>query len=390
MASGLINGAMVTAAHLIAEGEGKLAVRKPTVGSGLTSNTSGAGYAAAMGGAEPHSLAGGTSRDSQLHLIHFLKRGYAQRMRRGSKVLLFGAIAVLIAVNVVLLFLLFRPDGVLTARPSQQDPGDGGSPTATWPPTPDASTNPTLSTRPIESVPVKRLLLATSSKMAWRATVGDCNTPGKIERSTNVGASWKRVDRTGPAPIVRLGAEPSGDLFTIGGTRRSCSVRYMAYAGDGTVRTSNSPTNVWFPTPENRDEINGPGGTKGTPCNRHAIALASLDLSRALVMCDDGTARRTGNSGKTWQQVARIPDALTVAAGNSRYWAAGLHEDCDGVTVQSLTEKSGSLTRGRAHCAAGLAVAAGQVALDVTSDGTIWLWSGSRVVVSRDDGQTWE
>ena len=59
------------------------------------------------------------------------ERGYAQRMRRGSKVLLTAVLAVLIVVNVVLLFLLFRPDRVLTARPSHQDPGDGGSPTAT-------------------------------------------------------------------------------------------------------------------------------------------------------------------------------------------------------------------------------------------------------------------
>jgi hypothetical protein len=107
-------------------------------------------------------------------------------------------------------------------------------------------------------------------------------------------------------------------------------------------------------------------------------------------MCDDGTAMSIGNSGKTWQQVARIPDTLTITAGSGRYWAAGVHEDCDGVTVQSLTEKSGSLTRGRTRCAAGLDVAAGQVALDVAVDGTIWLWSGSRVVVSRDDGQTWK
>jgi hypothetical protein len=348
-----------------------------------------AGGAAALHGTERQSLATQRAANSRF-VCSFLKRGYAQRMRRGSKVLLIGVLAVLIALNILLLFLLFRPDRVLTARPSHQDRGDAGSPSATSPPAPDSSTNSMPSTRPIESVPVKRLLLATSSKTAWRATVGACNTPGKIERSTNGGASWKKVVRTAPAPIVRLGAEPSGDLFTIGGTRRSCSVRYVAYASDGTVRTSDSPTNVWFLTPENRDEINGPGGSKDTPCNRHAIALASLDLSRALVMCDDGTARRTGNSGKTWQQVARIPDALTIAAGSGRYWAAGIHEDCDGVTVQSLTEKSGSLTRGRTRCAPGLDVAPGQVAFDVTADGTIWLWSGSRVVVSRDDGQTWK
>jgi hypothetical protein len=107
-------------------------------------------------------------------------------------------------------------------------------------------------------------------------------------------------------------------------------------------------------------------------------------------MCDDGTAMSSGNSGKTWRRVARIPDALAVTAGSGRYWVAAAHEGCDGVTVQSLTEKSGSLVRGRTRCAAGLEVAAGQVAFDVTSDGTIWLWSGSRVVVSRDDGQTWK
>ena len=163
-------------------------------------------------------LASHRAANSQLRLLRFWQRGYSQRMRRGTRVFQMLALALLIVVNLALLFLLFRPDRVLTARPADQNPGDGGSPAATSPPAPTASTSPTLSTRPIESVPVKRLLLATSSRTAWRATVGDCDTPGQIERSTNGGASWKRIVRTGPAPIVRLGAEPGGDLFTIGGS----------------------------------------------------------------------------------------------------------------------------------------------------------------------------
>ena len=131
--------------------------------------------------------------------------------------LLIAVLAVLIAVNVLLLFLLFRPDRALTAAPPVQESGDGGSPTTTS--SPATTPSPfTPSSRPVEPAPVERLLVATSSKTAWRATVGDCNTPGKIERSTNSGASWKGVVRTGLAPIVRLGAEPSGDLFAIGGT----------------------------------------------------------------------------------------------------------------------------------------------------------------------------
>ena len=316
--------------------------------------------------------------------------------------LLIAVIAVLLVVNLLLLFLLFRPDQVLTARPTDQAPGDGASPTATSSPTtisasgdqaasanPDASTDPTPSRNTLEAVPVERLLLAMSSEMAWRVTVGDCNTPGEIERSVNGGASWKRIVRTGPAPIVMLGLEPSGDVFTIGGTGGSCSVRYVAYAGDGTVAASTtSAVNVWFPSPNNRDEISGPGGIKATPCNDHAIGLAPFDSTRALVVCEDGDVMNTRNLGRTWRQVARIPNTLAVAVGSGRYWVAGVREGCDGVAVQSLTENNGSLTRGRTRCAPGLAVAGGQVAIDVTG-GTIWLWSGSTTVISTDDGETW-
>jgi photosystem II stability/assembly factor-like uncharacterized protein len=221
--------------------------------------------------------------------------------------------------------------------------------------------------------------------------VGDCNTPGQIEQSTDGGTSWTRIAGTGPAPIVRLGAATSGDLFTIGGTRGSCSARYMTYANDGSVTASTTgAVKVWFPSPKDRDEINGPDGTRDTPCHGHAIGLASLSLSRALVMCDDGAAMSSGNSGKTWRRLATIRGALAVTAGSGRYWVAAADGGCDGVTVKSLTEKNGSVTRGGARCAAGLEVSAGQVAFDVTGDGTIWLWSGGRVVVSRDNGRTWK
>ena len=330
-------------------------------------------------------------------------RDYAQRMRRGTKVLLVSLVAVLIAVNVVLLFLLFRPDGALTAQPA--DSGNGGSPSAASSPvttssqsassgeTPvssGASTDPTPSTGTDEPAPVERLLVATSSKTAWRATVGNCDKPGEIERSTNGGASWKRIVRTGPAPIVQLGAEPSGNVFAIGGMRQSCKALYIAYASDGTATTvMDNPVDVWFPTPRDPDEINGPGGTRATPCKGHVTGLAPLNLSRALVVCANGVAMSSRDSGKTWQRLGRIPNTLAAAAENGRYWVARADADCDGVTVQSLTEGSGRLTRGEPHCAAGLEVA-GQVAFDATGDGTIWLWSGSRVVVSTDNGQTWK
>jgi hypothetical protein len=316
-----------------------------------------------------------------------------------------AVLALLIVVNLLLLFLLFRPDHVLTAKLTDQEPGAGGSPPATSSPatssstsvlgdqtasaSSDASTNPP-SAPTAEPVPVERLLLAMSSETAWRATVGNCDTPGEIERSTNGGATWERIVRTSPAPIVMLGLEPGGHVFAIGGTRRSCSVRYMAYAGDGTLAASTTTAvSKWFPSPDDRDEINGPGGTKATPCNHHAIGLAPFDLTRALVVCDNGEVMNTRDSGNTWRHAARIPNALAVGAGSGRYWIAGVRNDCDGVAVQALTEKNGTLTRGRTRCAPGLDVAGGQVAIDVTG-GTIWLWSGSRIAISMDDGETWK
>jgi hypothetical protein len=146
---------------------------------------------------------------------------------------------------------------------------------------------------------------------------------------------------------------------------------------------------MWFPSPSDLDEINGPSGTKATPCNGHVIGLAPFNLTQALVVCDNGDAINTHNSGKTWRRAGRIPNSLAVAAGSGRYWVAGVREDCDGVAVQSLTDKNGSLTRGRTRCAPDLNVTGGRVAMDV-ADGTIWLWSGDRVVVTADDGKTWK
>ena len=313
-----------------------------------------------------------------------------------------AVLAVLIVVNVLLLLFLFS-DRVLIARtadqysgangplPTLSSPASGPSASASDGQTPsasDTSTGPPPSSHTTDVIPVQRLLLAVSSDMAWRATVGDCNTAGELERSTNGGASWKRIVRTGP--IVRLGLEPGGDVFTVGGTRGRCSVRYVAYAGDGTIAASTSGAgSLWYPDPSDRDEINGPGGTKATPCNDHAISLAPFDLSRALVVCDNGDAIDTHNSGKTWRRAARIPNTLAVAAGSGQYWVAGVREDCEGVAVQSLTDENGSLTRGRTSCALGLDVAGGQVAMDV-ADGKIWLWSGNRTAISTDDGDTWK
>ena len=215
-----------------------------------------------------------------------------------------AVLAVLIAVNVVLLFLLFRPDRVLTAQPTHQDPVDGGSPTATSSP-----------------VPAPRQIRRPRLDQSSRLLSNGCSSPRLPRR---LGARLLAT-ATPPARLSgRLTAALAGNESYEPVRHRSCSsapsqaaissplaVRVGAAQSatwrtpmTAQLQTSASPANVWFPTPENRDEINGPDGTKATPCDGHVIGLAPLDLSRALVVCDDGTAMSSGNSGKTWRQVA--------------------------------------------------------------------------------------
>ena len=112
----------------------------------------------------------------------------------------------------------------------------------------------------------------------------------------------------------------------------------MAYANDGAVATPTTiPTDIWFSTPNDRDEINGPGETKATPCKGHVVGLAPLDLSRALVVCANGIATSSRDSGKTWREVGQVSSPLTVTAEDGRYWLASATDDCDGITVRSLT-----------------------------------------------------
>jgi hypothetical protein len=296
-------------------------------------------------------------------------------------VLLTAVLVMVIAINAVLISLLLQPDRAVTTRQIALGTGDDIS-------SPDAPTRSPTPSISIVSIP-ERLLFASSSKTAWRATVGDCNTPGKVERSTNGGVSWKRISRSGPAPIVQLGAEPNGNLFTIGGTRRTCSAHYVAYADDGTITAStSSPIDVWFPTPNNRDEINGPGETKAAPCKGHVVGLAPLDPSRALVVCDEGAVMITDDSGVRWRLIATVPETLAVAAGPDRYWIAGVDHQCDGVAVRSLVVKSGIAVRGRNICAPAEDVQGGRVAMAVRGD-SVWLWTGNNVRVSTDNGQSW-
>src|SRR5215211_7188407 len=226
-------------------------------------------------------------------------------VRRKKRVLPFVLLALLVALNAYLIALLLRPEPQIAADPVGQSTPTTAMPSMTGAdtkpsPTPTAPSQSPESSSKVEQevIPTKRLLFAESARAALRASVGDCQTPGTVERSTDGGKTWRSVVKSGLAPVVRLGVG-GGNVYTVGGTGQACSTRYTDYTADGSVLASiDNPSNLWFPRPKDRDEIQGPANNKATPCAAsHVVGMSSLTVSDALVICTDGSSMVTSDSG---------------------------------------------------------------------------------------------
>jgi hypothetical protein len=320
------------------------------------------------------------------------------RVRRKRTVLPFVLLAILLGVNAFLIAMLLRPDPGVTAQPaapsaSEASLSPAGSTTPEATPsgtTPSPKSTPSAKAKRAAVVPTKRLFLAVSERDAWRATVGDCTTPGKVERSTDRGDTWREMFKTGIAPIVRLGMDEVGNVYTVGGNGQDCSPQYTAYSADGAVvgQTPN-PLDVWYVGPKNRDTVSGPARVKAAPCKKaHVVGLTAIDTSQALLSCTNGAVMVTSDSGASWSKADQFVGAMAVGSGGGRYWIAGTDSSCDGVWVRSLTVDGSKVDRGPSLCAPSSNLSAGRVAIDV-SGSAIWLWAGDRVQISTDAGRHW-
>jgi hypothetical protein len=309
-----------------------------------------------------------------------------------------AVLAILVAVNVSLIALLLRSQSQVTAEPTSQL--TVGSTVPTRPAaSPAQRESPSMSpSHSISSVPPAqekvtlptRLLLATSATSAWRATVGDCQTQGRVERSTDGGKSWRQAVEPTLGPIVRLGVESNENLYTLGGAGADCSIRYISYSTDGAITAqTDAPRGIWSRDPKDPDQIRGPGSARATPCKgEHVLGLAPLSRSEALIVCMDGSVMVTSDSGTSWNGVGDLAGTMAVGAGGGRFWVAGQGKDCNGIAVRSISLIAGKLSRGPIRCAADLSMTPGRIAIDVSGK-AIWLWAGNKVQVSTDRGQTW-
>jgi hypothetical protein len=318
-------------------------------------------------------------------------------VRRKRKVLPLAVLAILVAVNAALIALLLRSQSQVTAQPAgqltigitlpTQEPASTPAHAESTSLTPSPSSTPF--TEPNVAMPT-RLLFATSATQAWRATVGDCQTQGQIERSENAGKSWRRAEKATLGPIVRLGVESNGNLYAVGGAGEDCSIRYVSYSAAGEIAAqTDKPRGIWLRHPKAPDEIHGPGSARATPCKgQHVVGLASLSTTVALLACTDGSLMVSSNSGKSWKKADELVGTMAVGAGDGRFWVAGKGKNCVGIAVRSVSIAAGKLSRGGSHCAANLPLTPGRISID-GSGKAIWLWAGDQVRVSTDRGQTW-
>jgi hypothetical protein len=311
-----------------------------------------------------------------------------------------AVLAILVAVNAALIVLVLRSQSQVTAQPAgqltigstlpTQEPANSPAPGESPSPTPTPSPSSRLPAEPKVALPT-RLLVATSATQAWRASVGDCRTEGRVERSDNAGKSWRQAQKAILGPIVRLGVESNGNLYAVGGAGTDCSIRYISYSAAGEIAAqTGKPQGIWFRDPKNPDEVYGPGLAKATPCKgQHVVGLASLSATEALLVCTDGVVMVTSNAGKSWERADKLAGTMAVGVGDSRFWVAGKGENCDGIAVRPFSLTAGKLSRGGSRCAGALPLAPGQIAID-GSGRAIWLWAGNKVRVSTDRGRTWE
>jgi hypothetical protein len=116
--------------------------------------------------------------------------------------------------------------------------------------------------------------------------------------------------------------------------------------------------------------------------------LANRDADAAAVLCPGDLVYMTTDAAASWTKPVEIPGALTVAPKGEDYVAAVTgHPGCLGVQLLVLAE----LEVTAIGCFEGKAPVGslpGNVALSQGTE-TLWLWVGSDIARSDDEGATW-
>ncbi|MBM7798534.1 hypothetical protein JOE57_001455 [Microlunatus panaciterrae] len=303
------------------------------------------------------------------------------------------AIAALLLLNVVLIALLLgRPAAPVSAGPadpsSSSDPSDSASaePSDSPSPQPSAAAEPSDGATP--TARTKRLISVASDSQGWRATIGDCDTPGRVEVTEDGGQSWTRTTSPELGPVTRIKALDGNTLFAIGGMT-DCKAEFLISYSNGAEWEGRNANlrGSWYLTPRDRTQVHAAGGDRSRPCKDQLNDLAASDDQHAAVLCSNGSVLTTADSGKSWNTIGTVAGASALGADGSSYVAAGVTDGCNGVTVTTFDAEAEKVKDTR-RCAPVPAPSPADIAV-AKRGSSIWVWAGPDVAVSRDSGKTW-
>lgn len=217
--------------------------------------------------------------------------------------------------SVLIGLLLSRPGapvGAVSATAStpsgQREPSTpSSSGTETPSSQPSASSESTESPGPgFEMVSSTRLLTMSSDTQGWRATVGNCETPGLVEATDDGGKTWQGVADVDLAPVSRIQAVEQDTVFVIGGDPNSCDAKYLiSYTSGAEWEARSQPLQgSWYRAPRNHNEVRASTGNRSTPCGGEIIDLAAIDDQNAAVLCTGGSVRSSKDAGNTGKRSA--------------------------------------------------------------------------------------
>lgn len=267
---------------------------------------------------------------------------------------------------------------------------DAPAPTPTVTPSAPPSAAPTSAPAgQITPMPAPRFLLATSDTEAWRATSGSCTAASaRLEHTTDAGGTWTEVstDKSHIGQVLALGGNAARVWITgtskAGGTAQCAPHFYASY----TAGRFWSEYPAELPAVAYIDPGNGglhlPSGSEKAPCDnpQHVVVKPST-----AVLCPGMLFEQ--DAAGAWAKTA-VPGAVAMTASDTGYTLAASGVDgCGGLAIESLATP---LTENERPDQVGCA--GGEAAEDVTlasADGTLWLWNGPVLSVSRDGGRHW-
>jgi hypothetical protein len=268
-----------------------------------------------------------------------------------------------------------------TATPSSSEPVEGSTPAEGAPREATASVVPT------------RILAALDGSTAWRATTGGCPaTSANPELTTDSGFTWESFNasaETGASSILAINVTDTDttSLVTLDDTNCAPQLVTTFVAGDAWKAYPARVASEWYVNPATPSTVHTPGGDVAAPCA--AVSALAAKGAAAAVLCLDASVITTLDAGATWSVPAVVPGAAALAATTEGYAVAVVNSSgCVGASLLSVSAEGG-LGAGTDAACLPATVNAGEAAISVAPDGTVWLWAGDALVRSADGGLSW-